>query len=140
VKLQEYGEDRSRQQRVLEQLPEMRPHRSKQRNILKVDRVMSWIESPKSELLWIDGNNRLRRYDFNASFADPLLILGQSNRERYFILRHFCGDSYSEPRTGYRTLIQALLRQIFKQYPKLLESSFDARASGRHPHIMESVC
>jgi hypothetical protein len=122
VELQEYDEGRSQQQRVLEQLPEMRPHRSKQRNILKVDRVMSWIESAKSELLWIDGNNLLRRHDFNASFADPLLILGQSNCDRYLILRHFCGDSYSEPRTGYRTLIQALLRQIFKQCPELLKS------------------
>jgi hypothetical protein len=122
VELQEYDESRSQQQRVLEQLPEMRPHRSKQRNILKLDRVMAWIESTKSELLWIDGNNLLRRHDFNASFTDPLLNLGQSNCERYLILRHFCGDSYSEPRTGYRTLIQALIRQIFKQRPDVWKS------------------
>ncbi|KAG4436031.1 hypothetical protein IFR05_008463, partial [Cadophora sp. M221] len=122
LELQEYDEGRSRQQRVLEQLPEMRPHRSKQRNLLKVDRMISWIESTKSELLWIDGNNLLRRHDFNASFADPLLILGQSNCERYLILRHFCGENYAEPGTGYRTLIQSLLRQIFKQYPEIFKS------------------
>lgn len=122
VELQEYDESCNQQQRVLEQLPEMRPHRSKQRNILKVDRIMAWIESTKSQLILIDGNNLLRRHDFNASFVDPLLNLGQSNCERYFILRHFCGDSYSEPRTGYHTLIQALIRQIFKSRPDLWKS------------------
>jgi hypothetical protein len=119
IELQEYDESRSRQQRVVEQLPEMRPYRSKQRNILKVDRVMAWIESTKSELLWIDGNNLLRRHDFNASFAVPLLILGESVCESYLILRHFCGECHSDARTGYRTLIQSLLRQIFKQHPKI---------------------
>lgn len=85
LELQEYDESRSQQQRIVEQLPEMRQHRTKQRNILKVDRVMAWIESTKSELLWIDGNNLLRRHDFHASFTVPLLILGESICETYLI-------------------------------------------------------
>ena len=121
VELQEYDEDCAQQQRVLEQLPEMRPYRSKQRNILKVDRVMAWVESTKSELLWINGNNILRRHDFNALFAVPLLLHGQSNCETYLILRHFCGGSYSGARTGFRVLIQALLRQLFQQRPEMVK-------------------
>jgi len=122
IELHEYDESRSRQQRVVEQLPEMRSYRSKQRNILKVDRIMAWIESINSELLWIDGNNLLRRHDFNASFTVPILILGESNCESHLILRHFCGECHSNARTGYRTMIQSLLRQIFKQHPKIWKS------------------
>ena len=57
VELQDCDEDCARQQCVLEQLPEMRSYRSKQRNILKVDRVMTWVEFTRSQLLWINGNN-----------------------------------------------------------------------------------
>ncbi|KAF4625134.1 hypothetical protein G7Y89_g13035 [Cudoniella acicularis] len=117
VELHEYDDICAQQQRILEQLPEMRPHRSKERNILKVDKVMSWVESPASKLLWIDGNHHLQRHDFNASFAMPLILLGESISETYLILRHFCGDSDSNPPTGCRTLIQSLLRQLFKQRP-----------------------
>ena len=83
---------------------------------------MAWVESAKSELLWINGNNVLRRHDFNASFAVPLLLLGESNCESYLVLRHFCEDSYSGIRTGYRTLIQTLLRQLFRQRPEMVKS------------------
>lgn len=37
-------------------------------------------------------------------------------------LRHFCGDNYSDTQTGYHTLIQALLRQVFKQRPDIWKS------------------
>ena len=49
---------------MVEQLPQMRQHRSKQKNILKIGKVMAWIEASNSELLWIDGNNMIRRHDF----------------------------------------------------------------------------
>jgi len=97
----------------------MQRHRYVQQNLLEVDRVIAWVESSKSELLWIDGNNMIRQHDFNTLFADPLLNLGESNCESYLVLRHFCGDRYSVTRTSYRTLIQSLLSQIFKHRPKV---------------------
>ena len=79
--LNEFDEARVQQQRIAEQLPEMRRYRSTQRNVLKVDKVMDWVESKTSQLLLIDGNNILQRETFSASFVAPLLIFGESNFE-----------------------------------------------------------
>jgi hypothetical protein len=117
--LNEFDEARAQQQRILEQLPEMRRYRSTQRNILKVDKVMDWLESKTSQLLWIDGNNILQRETFSTSFVAPFLIFGESNFETFLVLRHFCGDSKSVKPSNYRTLIQALLRQVIKQRPDI---------------------
>jgi hypothetical protein len=113
--LAEFDKAQSQQQRIAEQLPEMREHRKTQRNILKVDKVMDWLESTRSELLWVDGNHILPRQTFNASFAVPLLIFGEGKFETCLVLRHFCGDNASIQRTNYRTLMQSLLRQLLKQ-------------------------
>lgn len=115
--LNEIDAARVQQQRIAEQLPEMRRYRSTQRNILKVDKVMDWVESKTSQLLLIDGNNILQRQSLSTSFIAPLLIFGESNFETYLVLRHFCGDSQSVKSSSYRTLIQALFRQLLKQRP-----------------------
>jgi hypothetical protein len=121
--LKGFDEAYALQQRVVEQLPEMRPHRSTKRNVLKVDKIMTWIESTTSQMLWIDGNNILQRQDCNATISIPLILLGESHCEIHLILRHFCGDSHSIKRSNYRTLIQALLRQLFKQHPDVWKKS-----------------
>lgn len=106
---------------AIEQTSEMRVHRSKQRNIMRIEEVMAWVESESSQLLWINGHNVLRRSVFSMSFATPLLVLGESNYETTLVLRHFCGDSPAYGAKGYRLLVQALLYQIFHQYPKVFD-------------------
>lgn len=106
---------------AIEQISEMRGHRSKQRNIMRVEEVVAWVESESSQLLWINGHNVLRRSDFSLSFAAPLLLLGESSHETTLVLRHFCGESSFYEAKGYRLLVQALLYQIFEQYPKVLD-------------------
>ncbi|KAH6855842.1 hypothetical protein B0I37DRAFT_365964 [Chaetomium sp. MPI-CAGE-AT-0009] len=117
VDLAEFDDAQSRQQRMAEQLPEMREHRKTQRNMLKADKVMDWLESRTSQLLWVDGNHILQRESFNASFVVPLLLFGEGTFETCLVLRHFCGDNASIRQSNYRTLIQALLRQLLKQRP-----------------------
>ena len=106
---------------AIEQTSEMRGHRSMQRNIMRIEEVMAWVESESSRLLWINGHNVLRRSDFSMSFAAPLLVLGESNYETTIVLRHFCGESSSYEAKSYQLLVQALLYQIFEQYPKVLD-------------------
>ena len=106
---------------AVEQTSEMRVHRSKQRNLMRIEEVMAWVESDSSRLLWINGHSVLRRSVFSMSFATPLLILGESNYETTLVLRHFCGDSPAHGPKGYRLLVQALLYQIFQQYPEVFD-------------------
>ena len=95
----------------------MREHRSEQRNLSKTDQVIAWLESDSSQLLWIDGNDLLRKSELSLCFVSPLVILGESKYESLLILRHSCGDSGSKPVSPYRLLVQALLYQIFEQHP-----------------------
>jgi hypothetical protein len=99
----------------------MREHRSKKRNMLRAENIMQWIESENSQLLWIDGNDVLRRSDFNSLFAVPLVILGENTFESILVLRHFCGDGLAVKTNNYRTLVQALIFQIFKQRPNIFK-------------------
>lgn len=126
IELREFNQATEQHQRVLEQLPEMQAYRSQQCNILKTEKVLSWVESGASQLLWIDGNRVLERSDFNTLFAVPLLILGESTYESVLILRHFCSNSYNTRMNGYRTLVQALLFQLFKQHPTTLKQRITA--------------
>ena len=87
---------------------------------MRTDKVMAWLNSESSQLLLIDGDNVLSRMEFSMSFAAPLLLLGESNYETVLILRHFCGDQASHKANRYRTLLQALLHQLFQQYPQVL--------------------
>ena len=105
---------------------EMRVHRSKQRNLLKIDKVIAWVESEVSQLLWIDGKSVLRRSIFNLSLLAPLLVLGESNYETILILRHFCDDQLSYKLRGHRFLIQSLLYQIFEQHPQVFARRRDS--------------
>lgn len=121
VELRESRQDASRREMAIEQTSEMRGHRTKQRNIMRIEEVMGWVESESSRLLWINGHNVLRRADFSISFAAPLLVLGESNYETTLVLRHFCGESSAYEAKGYQLLVQALLYQIFEQHPKVLD-------------------
>lgn len=115
--LRDYHLDLSRRERMTEQAPEMRGHRSKLRNMLKIDKVMDWVQSDSSQLLWIDANGVLHRSEFNIFFAAPILLIGESNYESTLILRHFCDEH--ESFNICNLLIQALLYQIFEQHPHI---------------------
>jgi hypothetical protein len=117
--LRAYHLDLSLRERMTEQAPEMRGHRSKLRNMLKIDKVMDWVQSDTSQLLWIDANEVLRRLDFNMLFAAPILLIGESNYESTLILRHICGEH--ESLNIYNLLVQALLYQIFEQNPHIFK-------------------
>ena len=120
LELRDLRLDISRREKAIEQSSDMRSHRWRQKNIMRTNKVMAWANSESSQLLWINGDNVLRRTEFNMSFAGPLLVLGESNYETVLILRHFCGDQASHKANRYRTLLQALLHQIFQQYPHVL--------------------
>jgi hypothetical protein len=134
VELHAFDEENNRRQEAVEQLPEMREHRSKKRNMLRAENIMQWLESEKSELLWIDGSGILSRSEFNSLFALPLLILGENTFESVLLLRHFCGDRITVHTNNYRTLLQSLLYQVFKQRPKLFE---DQLASMTRKHASD---
>ncbi|CAD6570777.1 MAG: hypothetical protein ASARMPRED_003927 [Alectoria sarmentosa] len=121
VELREFRQDASRRETAIEQTSEMRDHRSKRRNIMRIEEVMGWAESESSRLLWINGHNVLRRSVFTTSFAVPLLVLGESNCETTLVLRHFCGDSSVYETGGCRILVQALLYQILEQHPEVFD-------------------
>jgi hypothetical protein len=114
VELREFDEDREQYRKTLEHLPEMRDHRAKTRNMHEADKIIDWIESGESQILWINGNNVLGRYDFNSHFVTPLLLFGDNTFESVIVLRHFCSSNPMARSNNYRTLVQALLLQIFK--------------------------
>lgn len=122
VELHSLHKETGRRRDAAEQLPERRDQRSRKRNVLRAENIMRWVESGKSELLWIDGSGILSRKDFNSLFAVPLLILGENSFESILLLRHFCGDGVTAHPNDYRTLLQSLLYQIFKQQPGLFEA------------------
>ncbi|KAK7426233.1 hypothetical protein QQZ08_007263 [Neonectria magnoliae] len=93
--------------------------------MLKVDRVMNWLESETSQLLWVDGNQILQRQKFSASFVVPLLIFGKSSFETCFALRNFYGDCGSIRLSNFRTLAQSPLRQLLKQRPEVWNALSD---------------
>lgn len=51
AELQDFHEDLSRREKAIGQASDMRVHRSKLRNILKIDKVVAWIGSDSSQLL-----------------------------------------------------------------------------------------
>ena len=120
AELRDSYENEARRGRSIEQKPEMRQHRSEQRNLSKAEQIIAWLESDSSELLWIDGNDLLRRSELSILFVAPLVILGETNHESLLILRHSCGERESKPVSAYRVLIQALLYQLFEQHPDIL--------------------
>lgn len=118
LEFNEFNEDNQQHRRLIEQLPEMRPHRTRNQNLLRAEKILEWVESSVSQLLLVDGSWVLGRYDFNSLFVGPLLIFGDSSFESVLVLRHFCGDSPSMKTNNFRTLVQALIVQMFKQRPK----------------------
>lgn len=113
----------------------MREHRSEQRNLSKTDQIIAWLESDSSQLLWIDGNDLLRKSELSLCFVSPLVILGESKHESLLILRHSCGDRGSERVSPYRLLVQALLYQIFEQHPGI----FKQRKTSLTPNVAGNV-
>jgi hypothetical protein len=99
----------------------MRAQRSENRNFMESEKALAWAESNKSQILWVDGNQILSRADFNASFAFPLLLIGESNYETVLILRHFCehGPGKSDQ---YLVMMQALLFDLFLQNPSVYDT------------------
>ena len=137
VELREFDQDSKQHQRKIEQLPEMRPHKTKNLNLLRADKIMGWIESDASQLLWINGNSVIGRYDFNSLFVTPLLLFGESNFEQVLILRHFCGDNPSFKTNNYRTLVQALVFQILKQRPRVFRGRIPSITRNQTDDIMK---
>jgi len=137
VELREFDEDAKEHQRHIEELPEMRPFKAKNRNLHRADEIMRWIESDTSQLLWINGNNVIGRFDFNSLFVVPLLLFGESNFEQVLILRHFCGDNPSSRTNNFRTLLQAFVFQILKQRPDVLRSQPPAITRGQSDNVMK---
>jgi hypothetical protein len=121
--LKNYNEETQRRKVAIEEIPAMRNHRSTQRNLLRSEKVLSWIECESSRLLWVEGNNVLRRSEFNACFAIPLLVMGESSYESTLVLRHFCGGTGMARKPS--TLLQALLYQIIQRNLSILEKKKD---------------
>ncbi|KAK0624591.1 hypothetical protein B0T17DRAFT_245674 [Bombardia bombarda] len=119
VELQDHLEHLGARKRAVEQFPDMGPHRSKQRNLLRSEKFMDWVESQTSQLLWVDANHVVSRPDFNASFAIPLLLVGESKYESVVVLRHFIAETGTTKR--HHALVQSLLLQIFEQNPTVYQ-------------------
>jgi hypothetical protein len=117
-----FDEDAKEKRKKTEQLAEMRAQQRRNKNMLRAEKIMAWVEADTSQLLWVDGNKVLGRYDFNSLFVSPLLIFGDSSYESVLILRHFCGDTHGpSDANNFRTVIQALIIQIFRQRPNIFD-------------------
>ncbi|KAL3427787.1 AAA family protein [Phlyctema vagabunda] len=123
TELRDFTEASSKHMEAIKELPEMKAHRSKQKNMLRTEKVMAWIEADTSQILNIDGCGFLRRVDFNTLFTIPILVLSGNNHESVLVLRHFCGDPQSLRTNSYRTLVQALLFQLLQQNPSLYKKN-----------------
>ncbi|KAL8371492.1 hypothetical protein RB595_001334 [Gaeumannomyces hyphopodioides] len=119
VEYREFNDEVEEHRKVLEQQPEMRSHRTRKRNIGETEKIMGWIESTTSQLLWVNGNGVLGRHYFDACFVQPLVNFGDDVFESPLILRHFCGENPSARTNNYRRLVQSLIVQIFKQRPQV---------------------
>ena len=124
---------------LIEQLPEMESYRQKRHNLLKLERVMTWLESNRSELLWVNGNHVLRRADWNTTFALPLLVDGRERYSSVLILRYFCEDLGSSKKNNCRTLMQALIFEILEKYPSILTNKGSAFTEKRFAVASKSV-
>ncbi|KAH8703647.1 hypothetical protein BGW36DRAFT_423200 [Talaromyces proteolyticus] len=137
TELRDFEATNKQRRDAMEELPEMHSHRAMKRNLLKAENIMQWIESKKSQLLWIDGNEILNRGDFNSLFAAPLLILGENSFESVLVLRHFCGDGLTVKTNNYRTLVQSLIFQMWKQRPRLLQPKFANLGKEQTSNLMQ---
>ena len=99
----------------------MEAYRGKKDSILRLEKVLAWLESEHSELLWVNGNHVLKRSDWNTSFVMPLLIDGRGSFESVTVLRYFCGDLGSSTANNPRTLLQALIFEILRRHPEIFE-------------------
>ena len=124
---------------LTEQLPEMESYRQKKHSLLKLERVMTWLESDRSELLWVNGNHVLRRSDWNTSFALPLLIDGRERYPSVIILRYFCEDLGSSRKNNCRTLMQALIFEVLEKHPGILTDQGLAFTKERFTNASKSV-
>lgn len=93
----------------------MRDYRSKRKSFEKSEIAMAWAESRKSEILWINGNEVLSREDFNASFVNPLMLVGESRFDTFIKLQHFCEDASGET-DSYVVMMQDLVAQVLRQH------------------------
>ncbi|KAH8895678.1 hypothetical protein GQ53DRAFT_853744 [Thozetella sp. PMI_491] len=125
AELRQADEVDARKKRAIEELPGMWAHRSENRNFMKSEKAAAWVESNKSQLLWIDGNHILSRTDFNASFAFPLILLGESRYESVLILRYFCQDNTGST-DQYLVMMQALLLGLFEQHPSIFKRRIES--------------
>lgn len=96
----------------------MREYRSKRKSFEKSEIAMSWAESRKSEILWINGNEVLSREDFNASFVCPLMLVGESNFDTFIRLHHFCEDTGGGTDL-YLVMMQDLVAQVLRQHTSM---------------------
>jgi hypothetical protein len=95
----------------------MQGYREMRSNLLKLDKVVSWLESKESELLWVDGSHNLTRSHWNSMFAVPVLRDAMNNYESVLIVRHFCGNyGASNKSNSALTVVQSFIVQVMKQH------------------------
>lgn len=128
--LREFREAATRQQRANEELPNMRPYRTKRKGLEKSEMAMAWAESHKSEILWINGNEVLSREDFNASFVRPLVLVGESNFDTVIKLQHFCEENTAKT-DPYVVMMQDLVAQVLRQHTSMTSQQKAAITRGR---------
>ncbi|UKZ82480.1 hypothetical protein TrVFT333_010269 [Trichoderma virens FT-333] len=97
VEFHEVNEAAKRHRRLIDQLPEMPTHRPRNQNLLRAEKII--------------------RLQF--AVCRPPLIFSGNSFEPVLVLGHFCGDSLSGKSNNFRTLVQALFVQMFKQRPQL---------------------
>lgn len=117
--LRDLEEQHRQSEEQSEQMSGSHQQKAKRRNMLQSEKVIAWIESEESQLLWIDGNYILSRTDFLTSFSTPLAIDAACNYESIIILKFFSAPGAASRNTC-PTLLQALIAQLIKQHPRLL--------------------
>lgn len=109
-------------------------------NLLKLDKVVCWLESKESELLWVDGNHNLTRSHWNSMFAVPVLRDAMNNYESVLIVRHFCGDyGASNKSNSALAVVQSFIVQVMKQHQNQFAKKTATFSKDRFTMAMERL-
>lgn len=112
--------DVSRRTRAIMEFPSMHDYKPKQKGQLKSERLISWLQSPVSQLLWLDGNNILTVSDCNMLFTNPLILAAEGNYDSALVLRHRYEDKASAG--SHVALAQSLISQSLRKNPDIFPS------------------
>ncbi|KAL0260724.1 hypothetical protein SLS55_004414 [Diplodia seriata] len=114
---EESSNESNRRTRAIMEFPSMHRYKAKQKMSLRSEQLITWLKSPTSQLLWLDGSNLLTQSDCNMMFTNPLILAAEGSFDSTIVLRYRHRGTTSV--AAYTTLVQSLVSQSLKQNPEI---------------------